>query len=211
MGSRWRTKARPAPAGGTADDDLATFLSDPERFFGVDREPGAAGGDDGEDSGPSAESVIGDTLSKLPPNPELVARLQAMPLEEFADFVRANVPTGALSIEEQEELDVVRLRGALFRAEELERVVLRLGYGWGRLQPEIGLDAWEVARGLRGALEEAGAEGVRVDAYVVARDPTLFVQFLAGGGVEAEQARDIAESFVVDRGLLWVRAYSASK
>jgi serine/threonine protein kinase len=153
------------------------------------------------------EEIIKGAQGKVPPNPELVRKLKAMPLDEFASFVRSNVPTGAIKVEMLEDLNQVRVSGALFSDSELERMIIRLAYGMGRIQPELRVDAWEVSRKLGDALTTIKATGVQVDAYQVPKDPTLFVQYQSTAGFDGAKARVLASTYVVDQGLLWVRGY----
>ncbi|MFT5289090.1 MAG: hypothetical protein ACI82F_001149 [Planctomycetota bacterium] len=163
-------------------------------------------GSDAADPG-GVDSTIAGVLGNLPANPELVAKLMAMPLGEFADFVRSNVPTGAIEVEVLETVNKVRLQGPLFSTKELELMILRVAYGMARIEPELTIDAWGVSRKLSSSLSGEGASGVQVDAYLVKSDPTLFVQFLMDGAFGHAQAKAHASSFVVDQGLLWVRGY----
>lgn len=187
--------------------------SNPESYWpgGVPGSEGPAsltgGGLSAAEDPNDAGSIIASTLAVLPPNPEAVARLMSMPLDEFAAFVQASVPGGSLEVEALEALNMVRVRGPLFRRQELERVVVRLAYGMARIQPEIRIDAWEVARALDRALRNLDATGVQVDAYLAPTDPTLFAQFEEDQDFDPSTAQTLASTFVVDQGLLWVRGY----
>lgn len=193
------------PSGDTAEE-LTAAVERALREQGFDPRPD--GSSPRDDSGQeSADSVMKRVLSQVPPNPELVARLLAMSLDEFTEFVSSNVPTGAIEVTALEELDQVRLAGPLFRTEELELVTLRLAYGMSRIQPELRIDPWGVCRGLSDALTAIEATGVRVTAYLVASDPTVFVQYEKSEAFERARAQELSETFVVDRGLLWVRGY----
>lgn len=205
-------RAASAARGAAADtsrDTAEGMTSAVERALreqGFDPRPG--GGSPRDASGQeSADSVMDRVLAQVPPNPELVARLLSMPLDEFTEFVSSNVPTGTIEVLALEELDQVRLAGPLFRTEELELVTLRLAYGMSRIQPELRIDPWDVCRGLSSALTAIEATGVRVTAYLVASDPTVFVQYEKSEAFERARAQELAETFVVDRGLLWVRGY----
>lgn len=196
-----------AGAGGDAVDrvvgEVGSFLA--QHGLGTDTVAGIRRGGAGVET---AEAIIARVLAQVPPNPELVSKLFAMPLDEFAEFVRRNVPTGTVEVVALDDLDLVRVSGPVFRAEELELLTIRLAYGIARIQPELSVDPWGVCRGLARALTAAAAEGVRVDAYLEPSDPTLFVQFEKKGGFEPGHAEELARTFVVDPTLLWVRGYS---
>ncbi len=190
---------------GQAGAALQNFLNNSGNPGGNMRGGGASTQDDGR---AAADSVIANVLAGMPPNPALVEYLtKTLTLEQFRDFVAENVPTGTIKIEMLPEVDKVRISGPIFNGTDLEWMVKRLAYGWTRIQPELAIDAWAVCRGLRKALEMDGASGARVDAYLISDDPTMFVQFEKRDGYDSSGAVEIASTFTVDAGLIWIRGY----
>ncbi|MCH1570158.1 MAG: hypothetical protein L7S64_02355, partial [Longimicrobiales bacterium] len=92
--------------------------------------------------------------------------------------------------------------------EEIHTVYVRLREAIliERVEDELRIDGWGLARILRGAMLGSGAEGPRVDAWFSDADSTLFVQYLAGSMTPGD-ARSLAEGYVVNPGLLWLRGY----
>ena len=182
-----------------------------DSFLNSSGQPGGSmrGGASSADNGrAAADSTIASVLAGMPPNPALVEYLtQTLTLEQFAEFIADNVPTGTIRIEALTEVNKVRISGPMFNTTDLEWMVKRLAYGWTRIQPELSIDAWAVCRGLRQALESGGASGARVDAYLIPDDPTMFVQYEKTDSYDSTEAERIASTFTVDAGLIWIRGY----
>lgn len=194
---------RPRPEGAEADEQ------NPFADFGGGLDPNDPLGLGAPDAGrePSQqEAAKNRALSN--PDPQLMLELRNMPLGEFAEYVRRRVPSGSVKVTTLTDRNDVRIEGPIFDSEEIHTVYVRLREAIliERIEDELRIDGWELARILRAAMAEQGAKGPRIDAWFSGADSTLFVQYLAGS-MTPSQARSLAEGFVVNPGLLWLRGY----
>jgi len=147
-----------------------------------------------EGAGPTLDAINQSTLMALSPS-------------QFRTFVAWNVPVGALELEDIPRVNQLRIRGPLFNAAEAALLGRRLAPALPRLRMEVRVDPWALCGRLEEALRAAGAEEVRVHAMLLENENTMYVQFKRGEALTLEQARALAERFVLDPGLLEIQVF----
>ena len=133
--------------------------------------------------------------------------LLGLSLADLKAFVKSNIPQGALRIEAVPEISKLRVAGPVFNQEELDRLIQRLAPAAPRLEFEVRIDPWGLARQLRQHLVESGAQDVGVYAYLVPGDNTLYVLFTRSDGVDVKSVTGLARPYVMDEDLLVVQGY----
>ncbi len=133
--------------------------------------------------------------------------LLSVPLPRLKIFVKNNVPTGAIRVDEIPALDKLRVSGPVLNEKELTTLLIRLGPALKRLQLELRVDPGELCDGLESVLTKSGYEKVRVHPFLSeTKHHSLLVQFDDDGQAgRANAARQIASTFVVEPDLVSVQ------
>lgn len=173
--------------------------------------PGASQGEGEGDyggTGSPESGARGRVASEMAPNPLLESFLASLPMDEFEEFVQLRIPAGTLAVEVDETVDQVRVRGLLFSELEYESMYRRLFYARQRIQFEVRIDPFGLARNLGRNANEILEEGVFVDAFRAEDERILYFQFPLEAESESEPLTALARSYVYDTDLLWIRAYA---
>jgi serine/threonine protein kinase len=152
----------------------------------------------GEMSAPLVRESRGETVppqlgKPVPPTVDISP-------EDLAQQVRRLVPLETVAIEATGPTEPVILRGWVVNEQELDRIAMRVQHLGSNVLQEVKADAAEVRRRLHRALDEAGAQRLRV----VERGrpdwgpPYLQMWFLPTGDFDLEAARGLGRRFVLD-------------
>lgn len=199
----------PPPIGDPRNPDgRGSGSDDPNNPFGENFDPDNPLGLPATDPGELSDKDKAKNEALKGADPALMLELQRMSLNDFTDYVQRRVPPGAVTVTQLPDRDDVRIEGPIFDSKDIFTLYVRLREAIliERIEDELRIEGWELARTLRADMSEEGAAGPRVDAWFGPSDPTLFVQYQAGS-MSPEAVRTFAERYIVNPGLLWLRGY----